>query len=601
MPEYVAPLKDIDFALNHVAGLAEVAKLDGFQHADPDTVSGLLTEAARFFSEVMSPLNRAGDVVGSRLQEDGSVKTPDGFPTAYRKYVEAGWAGGHLPEEWGGGGLPYTVGIVLQEMFKSANMAFALAPMLTQAAIEALLQHGSEEQRATYLEKLVSGEWSGTMCLTEPHAGSDVGALTSRAVRRGDGSYRITGQKIFITWGDHDLTENVIHLVLARTPDAAPGTKGISMFIVPKYLLDANGHPGDHNDVRVVSLEHKLGIHASPTCVVAFGDGGEGAVGYLVGEEQQGMKYMFTMMNSARIGVGLEGLAMGERAYQASVAYAGERRQGRAVGAEPTESSPIIDHPDVRRMLMTMRAYNEAMRCLLYTAAAGVDHEHHADSEEARRRAGERVALLTPITKAWCTDLGVELTSLGIQVHGGMGYVEETGVAQHYRDARIAPIYEGTNGIQAIDLVLRKLPLRNGAVLTEFLSEIGETVAAMEGIGELDAFRTHLREGVSALSDASGWLGSRIAAGEYDDALAGATPYLRLFGNVTGGWLMARSALAALGLLESGSGDAAWLRAKVATCRFYGEQLLPSAFGLVPSITAGAAPLFGIEPELLGP
>jgi 3-(methylthio)propanoyl-CoA dehydrogenase len=599
MPEYVAPLKDIDFALNQVAGLAEVAKLDGFQHADPDTVSGLLAEAARFFSEVMSPLNRAGDVVGSRLQPDGSVKTPDGFPAAYRKYVDAGWGGGHLPEAWGGGGLPYTVGIVLQEMFKSANMAFALAPMLTQAAIEALLQHGSEEQRATYLEKLVSGEWSGTMCLTEPHAGSDVGALSSRAVRQADGSYRITGQKIFITWGDHDLTDNVLHLVLAKTPDAAPGTKGISMFIVPKYLLDADGNPDERNDVKVVSLEHKLGIHASPTCVVAFGDEGKGAIGYLLGDEQQGMRYMFTMMNSARIGVGIEGLAMGERAYQASLAYAVERRQGRAIGADPTESSPIIDHPDVRRMLMTMRAYNEAMRCLLYTAAAGVDHEHHADDEDLRRRAGERVALLTPITKAWCTDLGVELTSLGIQVHGGMGYVEETGVAQHYRDARIAPIYEGTNGIQAIDLVLRKLPLREGAVLAEFLSEIGGTAAAMEGIDELDTFRTHLREGVSALSDASAWLGARIAAGEYDDALAGATPYLRLFGNVTGGWLMARSALAALRLLESGSGDAAWLQAKVATCRFYGEQLLPSAFGLVPSITAGAAPLFEIEPALL--
>ncbi|MEX2655786.1 MAG: acyl-CoA dehydrogenase family protein, partial [Acidimicrobiia bacterium] len=424
--------------MNHVADLSAVAKLNGFQHADPETVSGVLAEAGRFFSEVIAPTNRPGDLEGSTLI-DGSVHTPAGFKESYAKYLDSGWAGVHLPEEWGGGGMPLLVGMGVHEMFKSANLAMSLCTMLTQASIDALMEHGSPEQQELYLEKLVTGEWSGTMCLTEPHAGSDVGALTSKAEPQDDGTYRISGQKIFITWGDQDLTENIVQLVLARTPGAAPGTKGISLFLVPKFLPESGG---DRNDYEIVSLEHKLGIHASPTCVIDF----SGAVGYLVGEEQEGMRYMFTMMNTARIEVGAEGLAVGERAYQKALAYAKERPQGRAVGADPGEYSLIVEHPDVRRMLLTMRAFLEAMRALLYVTAAGVDHHRHAEDPDVSTLHAERVALLTPIVKAWLTDRGVEIASLGLQVHGGMGYVEETGAAQFYRDSRISPIYEGTNG-----------------------------------------------------------------------------------------------------------------------------------------------------------
>lgn len=592
MSEYQPPLEDIDFALNQVADLASVAKLEGFQHADPDTVRDILAEAGRFFSEVIAPLNRVGDRQGSRLTEDGVVVTPDGFKDAYRKFVESGWGAAHIPEEYGGGGLPYTVGIVLQEMFKTANMAFSLCPMLTQAAIEALIQHGDDTQRGLYLEKLVTGEWTGTMCLTEPHAGSDVGALSTRAERQPDGTYRLFGQKIFITWGDHDLTDNVIHLVLARTPGSAPGTKGISMFLVPKVLVEADGSLGRRNDLRVVSLEHKLGIHASPTCVISFGDAGEGAVGYLIGEEQRGMRYMFTMMNTARIGVGIEGLAMGERAYQLALGYARERRQGRPVGGDPTVQSPIIEHPDVRRMLLTMRSYNEAMRRLLYVIARHVDFERRAETAEERERHGKVVALLTPVTKAWCTDLGVELSSIGIQVHGGMGYVEETGAAQHYRDARIAPIYEGTNGIQAIDLVLRKLPLDEGRVVHGFIAEMRSVAEPLATVDSKAAAR--LTEALDALATSTDWLLGRLAGGSYNDALAGATPYLTQFGTVTGGWLMARSLLAAHRMLDAGEGDARFLRSKISSASFYLDQLLPRANGLVPAVTAGAEPLMSL-------
>jgi alkylation response protein AidB-like acyl-CoA dehydrogenase len=589
--EYQAPLADIDFVLDSIVDLTSISKLNGYQHADPDTVSGVLAEAGRFFSEVIAPTNRIGDQQGSRLV-DGAVVTPDGFREAYAKYVESGWAGVHLPEEWGGGGMPYSVGIAVQEMFKSANMAFSLCPLLTQAAIDALLEHGSDEQRDLYLEKLVTGEWTGTMCLTEPHAGSDVGALSSKAVRQEDGTYRITGQKIFITWGDQDLTDNIVHLVLARTPGAAPGTKGISLFIVPKFLLDEQGNPGTRNNVEIVSLEHKLGIHGSPTCVVSFGTDDGGAIGFLVGEEQRGMKYMFTMMNVARVGVGIEGLALAERAYQKAVAYAAERRQGRAVGADPGLSSPIIDHPDVRRMLLTMRSSIEAMRALLYLTASYADRERHAEAEEDRRRAGESIALLTPVAKAWCTDLGVELTSVGLQVHGGMGYVEETGAAQFYRDARIAPIYEGTNGIQAMDLVMRKLPMRNGAVVSELIASMQATAAQLRGIERFDVSADRLESAIGTLAETSAWLGERLASGEYDDALAGASPYLKMSGTVIGGWLMAREAIAATAMLESGTGDTEFARSKLITTRFYLEQIVPQASGLSAAATAGAHTLF---------
>jgi alkylation response protein AidB-like acyl-CoA dehydrogenase len=470
MAGYEPRLDDIVFTLTQVAGLDEVAKLDGYQDVDADTVRQVLGEAGRFFAEVMAPLNRVGDQQGSTLTSEGTVKTPDGFKDAYRKYVEAGWSAAHLTEEWGGGGLPYIIGVVIEEMFKTANMAFSLAAMLTHGAVEALERHGTEEMKAVYLEKLVSGEWTGTMNLTEPEAGSDLGAVRTRAEHQEDGSYRLFGTKIFITWGDQDLTDNIIHLVLARTPDSPVGTKGISMFLVPKFLLDETGSPGEPNDIKVVSLEHKLGIHASPTCVLSYGDEGRGAVGYLVGEEHQGMRNMFTMMNLARVGVGMEGVAIGERAYQQALGYARERVQGREIGAESKDSVAIIEHPDVRRMLLTIKANVEAMRSLLYLVAAEGDHHLHADSEERRKLAGDRLSLMTPIVKAWCTDVGVEMASLGVQVHGGMGYIEETGAAQLLRDSRIAPIYEGTNGIQAMDLVLRKVPIDGGAVVSALIA-----------------------------------------------------------------------------------------------------------------------------------
>jgi alkylation response protein AidB-like acyl-CoA dehydrogenase len=587
MAGYEPRLDDIVFTLTQVAGLDEVAKLDGYQDMDADTVRQILGEAGRFFSEVMAPLNRVGDQQGSVLTPDGTVRTPDGFKDAYRKYVESGWSAAHLSKEWGGGGLPYVVGVVIEEMFKTANMAFSLAAMLTHGAVEALERHGTEEMKAAYVEKLVSGEWAGTMNLTEPQAGSDLGAVRTRAEPQGDGTFRLFGTKIFITWGDQDLTENVIHLVLARTPDSPTGTKGISMFLVPKFILDAEGRPGERNDIKVVSLEHKLGIHASPTCVLSYGDEGRGAIGYLVGEEHHGMRNMFTMMNLARIGVGMEGVAIGERAYQQALGYARERVQGREIGAESKDSVAIIEHPDVRRMLLTIKANVEAMRSLLYLVAAEGDHHLHADSEERRKLAGDRLALMTPIVKAWCTDVGVEMASLGVQVHGGMGYIEETGAAQLLRDSRIAPIYEGTNGIQAMDLVLRKVPIEGGAVVSTLIAEMAAELETMATHDDLAQFREELAVAIQGLGESSTWLGERLIEGDLRSALAGATPYLRQFGIVLGGWLMARAAVAALG--SPNGFEPGFLTEKVSTARFFGEQLLPAANGLVPSVKAGAS------------
>ena len=454
--EFTAPLVDMRFVLEHVTDVAGLSAIPGYEHADPETVFGILEEAGRFFAEQFAPLNRVGDVQHSRRNDDGTVTTPEGFTKAYRRYVEAGWPAVPFPVEYGGGGFPWLVGVAMQEMITAANMAFSLCPMLTQGAVDMLLHFGTEEQRERYLPKMVTGEWTGTMTLTEPQAGSDVGALTTRAVPAADGSWRITGQKIFITYGEHDLADNIVHVVLARVPDAPPGTKGVSCFIVPKYLVEDDGTIGARNAVHCVSIERKMGINASPTCVMAYED----AVGYLIGEPNEGMRYMFRMMNTARLSVGVEGLAVGERAYQQAVAYAAERRQGRAVGAR--EDSPIVEHPDVRRMLLTMRAQIEALRCLAYLNAECLDYAKAHPEESVRAARQELADLLTPVTKAWSTDLGVELASLAVQVHGGMGFIEETGVAQHYRDIRIAPIYEGTNGIQAIDLVGRKLGLRGG-------------------------------------------------------------------------------------------------------------------------------------------
>ena len=595
MVEYTPPLRDIRFVLEQLVDLDGLSKLEAYAHADPDTVLGVIEESGQFMAEVVGPVNRAGDTGGSTLDGDGNVTTPPGFKEAYRQYVEAGWGSVPFPAEFGGGGFPWLVAVVMQEMLASASMGFSLLPLLTQGAIDMLALHGSPAQQATYAEKMVTGEWAGTMNLTEPQAGSDLGAVRAKAVPADDGTWRITGQKTFITYGEHDLTGNIIHLVLARVPDAPPGTRGISCFIVPKYLVNDDGSLGARNDLRCVSIEHKLGIHASPTCVMSYGDAG-GAVGYLIGEANQGMRYMFTMMNTARLSVGLQGLAIAERAYQDALRYAQERRQGRAVGAPAGESSPIVDHPDVRRMLLTMKAYIEAMRALLYTNAVSIDlarHHHDRTERDARR---ELVDLLTPVSKAWCTDLGVELASVGLQVHGGMGYVEETGVAQYLRDSRISPIYEGTNGIQAIDLVMRKVPMRGGGVVADLLAQMEALGPDLDAAGqELAGIQPALAEGVSALREATDWILARGPV-EPNDALAGAAPYLRLFGLVIGGWLMARSALAASRLLRTASGaDAAFLQEKIGTARFYAGQLLPQAAGLLPAVTAGAGPLFQVD------
>ena len=596
MSEYLAPLEDMKFALKEVVDIASLTELPNFSKVGLESLDDILDEAGRFFNEVISPTNRVGDLEGSKLNQDGTVTTPTGFKEAYAQYVDAGWGAISFDPEYGGGGFPWLVGIAVTEMLTAANMAMSLNPMLTQGSIHALTAHGDPDQKLAWLPKLITGEWAGTMNLTEPQAGSDVGALTAKAELQGNGTYLISGQKIYITWGEHDLTENIIHLVLARTPDAPPGTKGISLFIVPKFLVNDDGSLGEENDVKCLSIEHKLGIHASPTCVLQFGDNG-GAIGYLVGDENSGMRYMFTMMNQARLAVGLEGLAVADRAYQQALEYALERRQGRRPETPKGESSLIIEHPDVRRMLMTMKAYVEAMRCLVYLNAKAIDIAHHHPDESEREQGRELTDLLTPLSKGWCTDLGNELTSLGIQVHGGMGFVEETGAAQHYRDIRIAGIYEGTNGIQAIDLVGRKLNMRNGDVVFELLTQIDETVTKLNEKG-LEEIGLPLKEANESLKTASTWL-LESGAANGDAVLAGATPYLRMFGTTIGGWLMANSALSAQQLLTEATENTEFLQAKIETARFFAQQLLPQATGLLASVTSGSDSMFAINSESL--
>ena len=442
MTDYRPPIRDIRFVLSNLIDMEGLRGI-GFPNAEPDLIDGALDEAGRFIAEVVAPLARTADKIGAKHSPDGTVTTPPGYRQAYKRFVEAGWPAISFPEEWGGGGLPFVVGLAVAEMLTSADMSFSLCPMLTYAADELLLLHGTEEQRATWLPHLVTGEWTGTMLLTEPQAGSDVGAVTAKAIPAGDGTYRITGTKIFVTWGEHDLADNILHVALARTPGSPPGTKGISLFLIPKYLVNDDGSLGARNDLVCVSIEEKVGIHASPTCVLSFGDN-EGAVGYMVGEEHQGMRLMFIMMNAARLHVGTQGMAVAEKAYQLALAYAKERKQGTAFGAPRGTSSPIIDHADVRRMLMLMRSQIEAMRGVMYKTGEYADLAHCHPDPEKRQQAADRLAILTPVCKQWGTDLGVELTSLGMQVHGGMGYIEETGAPQCWRDARIAPIYEGT-------------------------------------------------------------------------------------------------------------------------------------------------------------
>ncbi|MGO4102511.1 acyl-CoA dehydrogenase [Leifsonia sp. YAF41] len=585
MIRYQPPIADIAFALEHVVGYPEIANLPGFEHADLDTVVDLIEQCGEFMAEVVAPTNQTGDVQGARRQPDGSVLTPDGFAEAYHQYVEAGWGSVPLPEQFGGGGFPRTVGLIIQELMTSANMAFALCPLLTQGAIEALLHYGDDAQKLRYLPKMVSGEWTGTMNLTEPQAGSDVGALTTRAVPQADGSFAITGQKIFITFGDHDMSEQIVHLVLARTPGAPAGTKGISCFIVPKFLVNDDESLGERNSVHTVSLEHKMGIHGAPTCVLSY----EEATGYLIGEENLGMRIMFVMMNSARLSVGMQGLAVGELAYQQSLAYAQERRQGLAIGATGAESA-IIEFPDVRRMLMTQRASLAALRYVMLLDASYVDRSTHDPDPAVRARANEIVGILTPICKSFGSDLGNELTSLALQIHGGMGYIEETGVAQHVRDVRIAAIYEGTNGIQAADLVGRKLGVRGGASVLEFLATMREVAAELADAGsEFDTIRDELGRQFDALEEATHWM---LRTGHIDPnaVLAGSTPYLRMWGLCAGGWLLARAAVAA-----PATGDIALAESQLVLARFYAEQLLPQCAGLLGAATAGSSDLFALD------
>lgn len=570
MSTYSAPLDDISFALRHIAGLEQLAELPAWSEIGLDHTEDLLAEAGRLASEVVAPINRLGDQIGSMLDSDGNVVTPEGFRQAYQQYATSGWTAVSADPEHGGAGFPLVVDVAIQEMFTAANMSLSLCPMLSQSAIGTIGAHGTPEQKHRWLPSLISGSWTGTMLLTEPQAGSDVGALTTRAERQDDGSYRLWGQKIFITWGEHDMAENIVHCVLARTPDAPVGTRGISLFIVSKYMVEDDGALGGRNAIRCIGLEHKVGIHASPTCIMEL----DGAAGELVGEECEGMRQMFTMMNKARLLVGLEGVAVAERAYQQAAAFAAERRQGRRADTEPGAQAPIIQHPDVRRMLLDMRARTEAMRGLLFCNAAAVDRAAGHPDPKQRRQAQQRADLLIPVSKAWCTDQGIQVASTGIQVHGGMGFIEETGAAQHWRDSRIAPIYEGTNGIQAIDLVGRKLSMDDGAPLAALL-------------GEMTGLDKNLDQAVAAVAEAARWLGEHPG----DDALAGATPFLEMLGLTVGGSVMARTWDTA-GRLEAAEPErAGFWKAKQTSSRFYLDQILPTAPALFSAVTGGAAAL----------
>ena len=590
---YQAPIKDILLALNHGAGLKAAVEAGHYGDFDGDITAAVLEEAGKFASDVLAPLNRIGDEHGIKL-DDGKVTTAPGWPDAYKRWTDAGWNAVSGSESFGGQGLPLAINAACTEIWSASNVAFGLCPLLTLSAIEALDAHGSAELKEIYLHKLISGEWTGTMQLTEPQAGSDVGALRTRADRAGDGTYRLKGTKIFITYGDHDMTDNIVHFVLARLPDAPAGTKGISLFLVPKFMVNKDGSLGARNDIYASGVEHKLGMHASPTCTMTMGDHG-GAIGYLIGEENQGMRCMFTMMNQARLGVGLEGVGIADRAYQQALGYAQERRQGRAVGKSGNGSDPIIVHPDVKRMLMQMRAMTAAARTICYATAVALDVAVRAKDAKVRGEAAARGALLTPIAKAFSTDIGSEVAYLGVQVHGGMGFIEETGAAQHYRDARITPIYEGTNGIQSIDLVTRKLAASGGASVWALLAELDAIVKQVEGSND-PAFGTtgqKLRDALGALERASRWLLERITAAP-NDALAGATPYLRLFGATLGGCYLASEALA---VRAENLGDP---QRYVALARFFAENVAVQAPSLEKSVTDGAETVNGADAVLLG-
>lgn len=593
MTAYSAPLKDINFVLNELAGLEKTSQLPGLEEATPDLVEAVLEEAGRFAGEVLAPLNASGDEAGATI-EDKQVTSAAGFADAYRAFADGGWPALPFSPKRGGQGLPELVSTAVSEIWQSANMSFSLCPMLTEGAAIALDIHGSEQLKDTYLPKMISGEWTGTMNLTEPQAGSDLAAVKTKAVPEGD-HYLISGQKIFITWGDQEFTENIIHLVLARLPDAPPGIKGISLFLVPKFILNEDGSIGERNDAYPISIEHKLGIHASPTCVMSYGDNG-GAVGYLVGEEHNGIACMFTMMNHARIAVGVEGMSISERAYQQALSYAKERVQGQIVGGK--DRATIINHPDIRRMLMLMKSGIEAMRALCYTTAASMDFMHYVEDEAVRNQHANRFALLTPVVKAWCTELAQELTYLGVQIHGGMGFIEETGAAQHYRDARITTIYEGTTGIQALDLVGRKVIRDNGAALKELIGELNETANLAQQADDemLKALEDNFRAGIAGIEQASQWL---VENYRNDANIPGsvAVNFMMLVGTVCGGWQLLKSALIAVQKLSGEGEDVDFLQAKKVTACFYGEHILPRTGGYLKSVLAGSTSIMGLKEE----
>ena len=592
MSTYTAPLQDMQFVIKELVGLADITAMPDCAEVTGDLVDAVLDEAAKFATGVLDPLNHTGDKTGARFA-DGSVTTPPGFKEAYRQFIAGGWNGLSGEAAYGGQGLPHVVSMPVQEMWNSANMAFCLCPMLTSGVLEAMKLKGTPGQKEKFLHKLTAGEWTGTMNLTEPQAGSDLSAVRTRAVPEDD-HYRLHGTKIFITWGEHDMAANIVHLVLARTPDAPEGVKGISLFIVPKFLVNDDGSLGSRNDVKCVSIEHKMGINASPTCVLAYGDG-KGALGYLVGEENRGLEYMFIMMNHARLGVGLEGVALAERAYQHAREYAKTRVQGRAIGQKSGDRVTIIHHPDVKRMLLTMKAQTEAMRALAYSASAALDKANHHPDERERRTHQALVDFLIPIVKGWCTEQGVEIASVGVQIHGGMGFIEETGAAQYLRDARITTIYEGTTGIQAADLVGRKVGFEKGATafaIIEVMRKIDPKLAT-SGNPDVSAARENLLHAIDGLAAATQWVVDTFPHNPQAVA-AVSVPFLKLWGTVGGGWLMARAALIADAKAGT-DGDTDFYRAKIVTARFYAEHILPQAAGLTSAVTGGSSSVLALS------
>ena len=598
MAEYVAPLKEMQFVLKHVVGLEQVNTLPGWEEVTADLVDAILEEAGKLASEVLSPLNTTGDRQGAQWK-DGVVTMPAGFKAAYWQYCNAGWNNILSPTKYGGQGLPHLIATPVEEMWGASNLAFKLCPMLTQGAIEAISYVGPDTVREKFLPKMVSGAWTGTMNLTEPQAGSDLSLVRTKATPQPDGTFKLKGQKIFITYGEHDYTENIVHLVLARIDGAPEGVKGISLLAVPKFHVKADGSPGERNDVKCVSIEHKLGIHASPTAVMAYGEK-EGATGYLVGEANRGLEYMFIMMNAARLSVGLEGVAVAERAFQRALAWSRERMQGKPVGVPGAKTSPIIQHPDVKRMLLTMKATTEAMRALAYWTSALLDRARKHPDEAERRRAQAMVDLLIPVVKGWSTEMGIEVASLGIQVHGGMGFIEETGAAQHLRDARITTIYEGTTGIQANDLVGRKMGREEGRTALAVLAEIDALLPRLSASDDanLKAIGDALGAAAAKLRDTVQWVAKTYPANPAAVA-AGSVYVLKLMGITLGGWMLARGADIASRQLAKGEGDADFLKSKILTARFFADHVMAQAPSLASATMRGAQSVLAVEDALI--